>query len=93
MKAVLGPSKLRKKRAYSSTAFPSIRASFSLRPLGVLRRQNAIPLVNVDPDVVHENSSFLFSQSLRSRELLSCYLTLLLLYTADKLNRQSVTED
>jgi hypothetical protein len=32
-------------------------------------------LVNVDPNVVHENSSFPFSRSLRSRELLSCHLT------------------
>jgi RHS repeat-associated protein len=31
--------------------------------------------VNIDPDVVHENSSFLFPRSLRFRELLSCYLT------------------
>ena len=41
----------------------------------ILGREDAIALVNVDPNVVHENSSFPFFVSLRSAELLSSYLT------------------
>jgi hypothetical protein len=47
----------------------------SVCTLFVLSREDAIALVNVDPDVVHENSSLPFSRSLRSRKLFSSYLT------------------
>jgi len=36
---------------------------------------HCVTLVNIDPNVVHKNSSFLSPQSLRSAELFSCYLT------------------
>src|SRR5205809_3916152 len=44
---------------------------------GVSRRRRCYALANVDPEVVHEKSSFPFSDALRSQGLLSCYLTLL----------------
>src|SRR5437879_2063547 len=48
---------------------------FDFAPRFVLCAEHPVTLVNVDPNVVHKNSSFPFSPSLRCAELFSCYLT------------------
>ncbi len=68
-------SSARKKRAYSWTPCPSNPRFLKLCSCLILRAEHAITLVNIDPNIVHINSSFPFLRSLRCAELFSCYLT------------------
>src|SRR5450432_195581 len=69
------PGQLAEEARISLPAVPLNPCLLQLGAALILRAEHTILLVNVDPNVVHKNSSFPFPQSLRSAKLFSCYLT------------------
>src|SRR5438093_9890751 len=76
--ALLGPPKPEKKLSETKRRV-ALHAGFSQLPASLIHcAKHTVLLVNVYSNVIHENSSFLFSSTLCTEGLLSFYLTLAL---------------